>query len=91
MKTGLCRGSGIWQLGNQMSIEVHLLVHPIGNRAAVVASPSYKMGHKRQNLINLTTRMPIVNSEAMSQMPERERIALEARFGRHPSYGKVNL
>jgi hypothetical protein len=38
---------------------------------------AYETGHKRQNLINLTARMLIVNSEAISQMPERERIAFE--------------
>jgi hypothetical protein len=44
----------------------------------LMVSPFCKTGHKRQNLINLTTRMPMVNSEAISRMPERERIALES-------------
>ena len=31
-----------------------------GHQVVAVASPSYKTGLKRQNLINLTTRMPVV-------------------------------
>jgi hypothetical protein len=48
-----------------------------GNEVLVVVNPSYKTGHKRQKLINLTARMPIVNPEATTRVPERERIAFE--------------
>jgi hypothetical protein len=42
-----------------------------------MGSLAYKTGLKRQNPLNLTARLLIVNSEAISQMPERERIAFE--------------
>ena len=40
------------------------------NEALVVVSPSCKTGLKRQSFINLTARLLIVNSEAISQIVE---------------------
>ena len=43
----------------------------------VVVIPSCRTGLRRQKPFSLTTRMLIVNSEAISRVPERERITFE--------------
>jgi hypothetical protein len=46
-----------------------------GDGIPIALSPSDKTGLKRRNLIHLTARMPLVNSEATSRIPEREKTA----------------
>jgi hypothetical protein len=46
-----------------------------GDGTPIALSPSDKTGLKRRNFIHLTARMPLVNSEATSRIPEREKIA----------------
>ena len=50
----------------RVRMEVHLLVHPLWYRVAVVANPSCKTGRKQQKTLVLTNRMPVVNPEATS-------------------------
>jgi hypothetical protein len=60
---------GIW-------MKVHLLVHPLWHRMPLVANPSYGTGLKRQDLINLTTRMPNAKSlvTRLETVPQVQRL-----------------
>ena len=56
---------GVWQVPNldavpAMGLKEIGLRQRSGNRLAVVVSPSYKIGHKRQKAFVLTNRMPIL-------------------------------
>jgi len=48
----------------------------------VMANRSFGTGLKRQNLLNLTARTPLVYSEAISQMPETLRTLATLKFRR---------
>jgi hypothetical protein len=42
-----------------VGMQVYLLVHPFGHWVASVVSLSFRAGHKRQNQLALTNRMPL--------------------------------